>query len=749
MMSRKKITYHHRIISALLLLSVVFYIPYMITMYIATTSEIKETIETSNEEHLNQIYREFENDKKTLSQQVYSIYVGSTMQPLLYSNDIGFDAISELQSINTNIVSVNPSIYSVAFYNAGLKEFHSTISPAKDDSLTFVSQQSSPGKMTPIFRKMNLPYTNDEDLYLLSYLMYEYRMTQGNPSSFVIINQNVEYLLNELRASTYVENTHADIFLLSGDYGICGEVRNIAEKNMAEFTAEFAEKKAKGAQGGDAFTIRTDGKEFLVSYVTLTNANVDVVIIQPKNVVFSPLTELHIRFFILLVIGLAAYLVVVYFLSKSLYRPVETLGNHIRELEGSGSFNKETNEFEQFKAVYSSFTTMKQKYYLRYMEDQLLTSGGEAAASSFAASFPNHWLLKKPQFLVAQIVVDFPMEPASSQENALDLYAVQNISEELLSGSFVLETLQMDSNHLAIILGSDGNWSSLFSKFSKVKKSIDHFFDFSISVYCSDSVTSLDNLNDAYQQTCTLETYAPMFGKNKILSSDAIVENLNNPAISYSQPLLNELTTALTSRNGEKIHTALQSLCAETKKLSMQNLWFCISLLINHIRNVLRELSASTTVQSSGFMKQLTQIMNEFTTVDTFFGKLEKLVVSVVCADGQGVESGDKNTVFLRNIEAYINENYQDSQLSPQQIAERFNVSANYLPRKFQLLSGMSLNNYILQVRMSHAQKLLMGSDLPISEIAISVGIENESYFYKLFKKYYGCTPKEYKNRQV
>ena len=270
MMSRKKITYHHRIILALLLLSVMFYIPYMIAMYMATTSEIKETIETSNEEHLNQIYREFENDKKALSQQVFSIFVGSAMQSLLYSNDISFDAISELQNINTNIVSVDPSIYSVAFYNAGLKEFHSTIATSKDDSLTFVSQQNSPGKMTPIFRKINLPYANDEDLYLLSYLMYEYRMTQGNPSSFVIINQNVEYLLNELRTSTYMENTHADIFLLSGDYGICGEVRNIAEKNMAEFTAEFAEKKAKGAQGGDAFTIRTDGKEFLVSYVTLT-----------------------------------------------------------------------------------------------------------------------------------------------------------------------------------------------------------------------------------------------------------------------------------------------------------------------------------------------------------------------------------------------------------------------------------------------------------------------------------------------
>ena len=151
--------------------------------------------------------------------------------------------------------------------------------------------------------------------------------------------------------------------------------------------------------------------------------------------------------------------------------------------------------------------------------------------------------------------------------------------------------------------------------------------------------------------------------------------------------------------------------------------------------------------QSAGFMKELTQIMNEFTTVDVFFTKLEKLVVSVACKEIKAVDSRDKNMMFLRNIEDYINEHYQDSQLSPQQIAECFGVSANYLPRKFQLLAGVSLNSYILQVRMSQAQKLLTSSDMPISEIANLVGIENESYFYKLFKKHCGCTPKEYKNQ--
>lgn len=748
MISRKKISYHHRIIIALLLLSVVFYIPYTIVMYVSTTSKIKETVVSSNEEHLHQIYQDFEETRAQLAQQVYSIYIGNSMQHLLYSSESGFDAISELQTINSNVVSANPSIYSVAFYNAGLDEFHSTSPTSKDDSLTFISRQTSPQKMTPIFRKMSWPYSKDGQIYLFSYVMYEYRMTQGNPSSFVIINQDVEYLLNEMRSGTYAESTGADIFLFSEEFGICGEVKNIAEEHMENFVSEFAKQKTQFNAGSSAFTMEVGGEDYLVSYVSLAKTDVDVVIIQPKGIVFSALTEWHVRFFILLAVGLIVYLVIVYFQAKSLYRPVETLGNHIRELEGSGSFNKGSNEFEQFKAVYSSFTTMKQKYYLRYMEDQLLTNCSESVVSTFSASFPNHWLLHKPQLLVSQIAVELPDTPTSIQESALDLYAVQNIAEELLGEVFCLETLQIDTTHLAIILGSDGNWAPLYARFGKIRKSIACFFDFSISAYCSDPISSLEELSSAYQQTCTLETYAPMFGKKCILSSDAIEENLNNQAISYPQSMLNELTTALNSRDADKIRSSLQTLCAETKTLSIQNLWFCISLLINHIRNVLRELAAAaSSSQQAVFMKQLTQIMNDFTTVDDFFSKLEKLVVSAACTGNPVIEPSDKNKVFLRNVEDYIAAHYQDSQLSPQQIAEQFDVSANYLPRKFQLLSGMSLNSYILQVRMSHAQKLLMGSELPVSEIAISVGIENESYFYKLFKKYYGCTPKEYKSR--
>lgn len=749
MISQKKISYHHRIIITLLLLSMLFLIPYTIILYISSTSKIKETIVSSNEDHLNQIYLDFEEARSSFAQQVYSIYTGSNMQYLLYSSESGSDAISELQTIQSNIVSANPSIYSVAFYNAGQDKFYTTTLASKDDSLFFVSQQTSPKKMTPIFRKISYPYAKDDEMYLFSYLMYEYRMTQGNPSSFVIINQDVAYLLHTIQSGSYVESTNADVFLFSEEFGICGDIKNIAKEHTEHFVSEFIRHKSNSDVESDIFTISVDGEDYLISYASLEKTDVEVVIIQPKSIVFSSLTAWQLRFVILLAAGLAIYLVIVYFQAKALYRPVEVLSNHIRELEGSGFFNTESNEFEQFKAVYSSFTTLKQKYYLRYVEDQLLNNSSDSVISTFSEAFPNHWLLHKAQLLVVLIAVEFSnFTPPNRSENELDLYAVQNISEEIMGEAFCFETLSVDQNHLAMILGSDSGWSSLHSKLGKVQKSISHFFDFSICVYCSDPITSLDELSNAYQQTYTLESYTPMFGKSCVLFSDAIEENLSNQAISYPQSMLNELTSALSSRRADKIHASLQSLSSETKKLSIQNLWLCISLLINHIRNVLLEFIPASP-QQMRFMKQLTSILNDFTSVDEFFTKLEKLIISVVCTGEPLDASRDKSAIFLHSVEEYIDAHYQDSQLSAQQIADQFDISANYLPRKFLQLSGMSLNSYILQVRMQHAATLLRNCDLAISEISYKVGIENESYFYKLFKKYYNCTPKEYREQHI
>ena len=67
--------------------------------------------------------------------------------------------------------------------------------------------------------------------------------------------------------------------------------------------------------------------------------------------------------------------------------------------------------------------------------------------------------------------------------------------------------------------------------------------------------------------------------------------------------------------------------------------------------------------------------------------------------------------------------------------------------KKFQDYTGSSLNDYIYKVRMRKAAQLLVSSNTPVGKVAEQVGILNENYFYKLFRKAYGCTPRDFSNR--
>jgi AraC-like DNA-binding protein len=59
---------------------------------------------------------------------------------------------------------------------------------------------------------------------------------------------------------------------------------------------------------------------------------------------------------------------------------------------------------------------------------------------------------------------------------------------------------------------------------------------------------------------------------------------------------------------------------------------------------------------------------------------------------------------------------------------------------------GYTFSVYLNKLRLTEASRLLTETDLTVAEIAYSVGYKNVSYFNKLFKDEYGCTPKMFKD---
>ena len=78
-------------------------------------------------------------------------------------------------------------------------------------------------------------------------------------------------------------------------------------------------------------------------------------------------------------------------------------------------------------------------------------------------------------------------------------------------------------------------------------------------------------------------------------------------------------------------------------------------------------------------------------------------------------------------------------------LAKMASMSGSNFYRVFTALIGTSADKYLTQLRLSHAEVLLAGTDLPMSEIAVRSGFTDSNYFSRTFRRIHGCSPRDYR----
>ncbi|MDF2922163.1 MAG: AraC family transcriptional regulator [Paenibacillaceae bacterium] len=103
------------------------------------------------------------------------------------------------------------------------------------------------------------------------------------------------------------------------------------------------------------------------------------------------------------------------------------------------------------------------------------------------------------------------------------------------------------------------------------------------------------------------------------------------------------------------------------------------------------------------------------------------------------------NHQIVYRLQQYLREHCGEK-ISVSDLTKHFPVSRSYLSIIFKQVTGTTISNFLTEIRMKEAKKLLMNPDYKIFEISNRVGYENSEHFTKLFKEYYGITPREYRN---
>ena len=103
-----------------------------------------------------------------------------------------------------------------------------------------------------------------------------------------------------------------------------------------------------------------------------------------------------------------------------------------------------------------------------------------------------------------------------------------------------------------------------------------------------------------------------------------------------------------------------------------------------------------------------------------------------------------KSNEITKKAIRYISKNFSHS-ITLEDVASHVHLNPAYFSTFFKQSTGYSFKEYLNMVRVEESKRLLSNTDHSIIDIALATGFEDQSYFSKVFKKYTGLTPKQFR----
>ena len=172
------------------------------------------------------------------------------------------------------------------------------------------------------------------------------------------------------------------------------------------------------------------------------------------------------------------------------------------------------------------------------------------------------------------------------------------------------------------------------------------------------------------------------------------------------------------------------------------------------VRKMMNEARKGLSFPMEAIMK-VYQLLNSLSSVkDGFYALMQFLTILYELSKCDGaktlatssyakveVASDSRRVLKVKN---YITQNYQN-EIRLSEVASLAGMSPSAFSRFFKLHTGRNLSDYIIDMRLGHASRMLVDSTHSIAEIGYSCGFNNLSNFNRIFKKKKGCSPSEFR----
>lgn len=220
-------------------------------------------------------------------------------------------------------------------------------------------------------------------------------------------------------------------------------------------------------------------------------------------------------------------------------------------------------------------------------------------------------------------------------------------------------------------------------------------------------------------------------------------ETSNEPFVSLPKEIQRDILDGIYAHNQKDVSLALQNLrnfLARQEHLTIQEVSRVLQLLLGNILQLLYDKDTARNIADKGI-----SLMQTLSSIQPDADLLEKFCSYCM----EATVSAEKNTSIeetIRKAEDYLAEHFKED-LSLKKMASLFYLNASYFSVSFKNITGKNFNEYLTELRIREAKKLLSKSTLKVNQISRLVGYEDCSYFGKIFRKATGMTPAEYQRQ--
>lgn len=329
---------------------------------------------------------------------------------------------------------------------------------------------------------------------------------------------------------------------------------------------------------------------------------------------------------------------------------------------------------------------------------------------------------------------------------------ISNASEKFCSDIGYAYAVELDLDRIAILVSMEKPKAAEYEAgLREVGDNIRAFvrenFGITVTVGISSECTDLIHINRAYSEALTALDYQMIKGKDTVICFREINNRIHN-GYYYSFNQEKQIISYLKIGEFEAIKEILDHVVDAIKHepISLEVVKCIYFEIVNTALRALHEFGL-------GFEEikdYLPSLVNTHT-IDEVCNEVCKFY-DEVCRQVNSVKYS-RSVELVENVMDYLNSHCDNKMMSVDLVSEVFTVSSSYLSHIFKERAGQNFTDYLHSLRLDRARKLLTGTESNIADIADKVGYNSAHNFIRVFKRYEGITPTEYrfaeKSRQM